>query len=80
MIWNIIDKRNRPYRWLEVNAIIEDVANDNSCKDTDVFEEDNESAPVYDERKNILLHDAISWAEDQSGKVTLYLYGKGDGI
>ena len=80
MIWNIVDKRNRIYRWQEINAVIEDVANDNTCQDTDVFDEENEAAPVYDEKRNISLHQAIEWAEAETGKVTLYLYDQGDGI
>jgi hypothetical protein len=35
MLWNIIDKRTRPYRWREVNAIVEAVEHDNSCADAD---------------------------------------------
>ena len=35
MIWNIIDNRRRPYRWREVNAIVEAVEHDNSCPDAD---------------------------------------------
>ena len=80
MIWNIIDKRSRTYRWREINAVIENVANDNSCQDTDIFDEENEAAPIYDDRSNISLHEAIAWAETQSGKITLYLYDKGEGI
>lgn len=35
MLWNIIDKRARPYRWREVNAIVEAVEYNNSCADAD---------------------------------------------
>lgn len=80
MIWNIIDKRSRPYRWRKINAVIENIEHDNSVQDTDLFEDENTDAPVYDERKNILLHDAVAWAETQAGKVTLYLYDEGAGI
>jgi hypothetical protein len=80
MIWNIIDRRTRKYRWLEINAVIEDVSHDNSCQDTDIFGEHNDEAPVYAEKKDISLHDAVGWAEAEAGKVTLYLYDKGKGI
>lgn len=80
MIWNIIDNRKRKYRWLKINAIIENVEHDNSCEDTDIFDEENDAAPVYDGREGILLHEAIAWAESEVGKVTLYLYDDGDGI
>ncbi len=80
MIWNIVDRRKRNYRWQKINAIIEDVSQDNSCDDADQFEEENSSAPVYDERLGVLLHEAILWAEAEDGKVTLYLYDIGDGV
>jgi hypothetical protein len=35
MIANIIDKRERKYRWKRVQAIIEAVWHDNACKDSD---------------------------------------------
>lgn len=70
MIWNIVDRRYRNYRWAKVNAVIEDVRNDNSCEDTDTFDDENENAPVYDKRSNISLHEAITWAETETGRVT----------
>lgn len=79
MIYNIIDRRKRPYRWREVNAIIEATSHDNSCEDAD-------QQPVavddltYDELEGVSLEAAISWASDQPGAVTLYLYDKGAGI
>ena len=80
MIWNIIDKRTRKYRWLEINAVIEDISHDNSYQDTDIFGEDNNEAPVYAEKRSISLHEAVRWPEAEEGKVTLYLYDKGKGI
>jgi hypothetical protein len=35
MIWNIIDRRKRPYRWRVVTAIIEATWHDDSCPDSD---------------------------------------------
>ncbi|KPA23324.1 hypothetical protein shim_05190 [Shimia sp. SK013] len=80
MIWNIIDKRNRPYRWRTINAIIEDVAHDNGVADAGPLDEANNDAPVYDELRGASLHDAVAWAETHPGKVTLYLYDDGDGF
>ena len=80
MIWNIIDGRKRRYRWRKVNAVIENIEHDNSVEDTDIFDEDNQSAPLYEEKRGVLLHEAIEWAESTPGKVTLYLYNDGDGI
>lgn len=79
MIWNIIDNRKRKYRWLEINAVIENAWHDNSCEDSDQIAESDDGT-MYDQRKNILLHDAILWAEKAPGNVTLYLYDKGQGI
>ncbi|MDB5440873.1 MAG: hypothetical protein JWM33_3300 [Caulobacteraceae bacterium] len=80
MIWNIIDSRTRPYRWASINAIIEATWHDNSVADTDIAP----SAPVenevtYEQREGISLHEAISWANNQSCPVTLYLYDLGRG-
>ncbi|WP_127114395.1 hypothetical protein [Shimia sediminis] len=80
MIWNIVDSRKRKYRWRKINAVIENIEHDNSVNDTDVFDEENPNAPLYDEKKGVLLHEAIVWAESVPGKVTLYLYNDGDGI
>jgi hypothetical protein len=80
MIWNIVDHRKRKFRWREINAVIEDIRNDHNVADTDDFDDENDLAPVYDARRNILLHDAIHWTEKQEGKVTLYLYDQGAGI
>lgn len=79
MIWNIVDNRKRKYRWLEINAVIENTCHDNSCGDSDQAPE-SDAGTLYDQRKNILLHDAIIWAENATGMLTLYLYDKGDGI
>lgn len=80
MIWNVIDNRTRRYRWRKVNAVIENVEHDNSVEDTDIFDEENNLAPVYEDKRGVLLHEAIEWAESAPGKVTLYLYDDGAGI
>ena len=78
MIYNIIDKRTRPYRWREVNAIIEATSHDNACKDADQQQPTDDDL-TYDERENITLAEAIEWANKESSPVTLYLYDKGAG-
>ena len=78
MIYNIIDRRTRPYRWREVNAIIEATSHDNSCEDADqqpVADEDL----TYDELNGVTLEAAVEWANSHPGAVTLYLYDKGAG-
>jgi hypothetical protein len=80
MIWNIIDGRARRYRWAKINAVIEDVAHDNACADSDQAEVEDETSVLFDERRGISLHEAVVWAESQPGRVTLYLYDQGTGI
>ena len=53
--------------------MIENIEHDNSVDDTDIFDEENCDAPMYEEKKGVLLHEAIEWAESAPGKVTLYL-------
>ncbi len=80
MIWNIIDRRTRPYRWARINAIIEATCQDNMCADTDIAPEpDAETHIVYDEREGVSLNEAINWANTQTCQVTLYLYDEGQG-
>jgi len=75
MIWNIIDRRDHPYRWKNINAIIEAVEHDNSCVDAD---QAPEALPMevidYDRREGVSVADAIAWASDQRCAVTLFLY------
>ena len=78
MIWNIIDRRNRPYRWKRVNAIIEAVENDNACEDADQAPYDPDGID-YDQREGISVSEAVTWATEQEGAVTLYIYDEGDG-
>lgn len=80
MIYNVIDHRTRKYRWLKINAVIEDTAHDNGCDDADQLDEIQENAGIIDSRQDIPLHEAIRWAEDTAGKVTLYLYDQGTEI
>jgi hypothetical protein len=78
MICNIIDKRTRPYRWREVNAIIEATSHDNACEDADQQPSTAEDL-TYDQRENVTLAEAIAWATEETCPVTLYLYDKGAG-
>lgn len=78
MICNIIDKRTRPYRWREVNAIIEATSHDNACMDADQQPPTDDDL-TYDQREDVTLAEAIAWANEQPCPVTLYLYDKGAG-
>lgn len=75
MLWNIIDKRTRPYRWSQVNAIVEAVEHDNSCADADQAPESDPSLTVdYDALEAVSVQEAVAWANEQRCPVTLYLY------
>ena len=78
MIWNIIDKRSRPYRWATINAIAEATWHDNSVKDTDVAPASDDDVD-YAQEEGISLAEAILWATELPGAVTLYLYDAGAG-
>ena len=80
MIWNIVDRRKRKYRWKAVSAIIEPVSHDNSCDDADQAAELDEEFFAYDQKAEISLADAVIWAQSLPYAVTLYLYDLGDGI
>jgi hypothetical protein len=79
MIWNVVDRRARPFRWRSVTAIVEPASRDNTCPDAD-------QAPltvddtVYEERAQISVADAVAWAEALPYPATLYLYDLGHGI
>jgi len=81
MLWNIIDNRTRPYRWREVNAIVEAVEHDNSCRDADQAPESDPSLTViYDALEAVSVQEAVAWANAQTCPVTLFLYDLGDGF
>lgn len=77
MIWNIVDKRTRPYRWLRVNTIVEATAHDNTVLDSDVAPKTD--VGLYDQREGISVSDAVVWANSFAGATTLFLYDEGDG-
>jgi hypothetical protein len=79
MIWNIIDNRERRYRWKRINAIIEPTWHCNSCRDSDQAEEDPD-ARVYEQREDISLAEAVKWANGKSYPITLFLYDEGCGF
>jgi hypothetical protein len=63
MLRNVIDKRTRPYRWREVNAIVEAVEHDKSCADADQAPESDPSLTVdYASLEAVSVQKAITWA------------------
>jgi hypothetical protein len=79
MIFNIVDRRKRVFRWREINAIIEATSHDNSCNDSDQMPPSADDL-TYEELKGASLQEAVAWADSQPSAVTLYLYDKGEGI
>ena len=81
MLWNFIDRRTRPYRWLEVNAIVEATRHDNSCLDADQAPESDPKLTVYyDALEAVSVQEAVAWASSQPCPVTLFLYDLGGGF
>jgi len=79
MLWNIVDRRTRQYRWKTVNAIVEAVEHDNSCADADQAPEADAMVCVdYAAREGVSVNEAVRWAMGQPCPVTLFLYDEGD--
>ncbi|RYE92013.1 MAG: hypothetical protein EOO77_47370 [Oxalobacteraceae bacterium] len=78
MICNVVDRRTRPYRWREVNAIIEATSHDNAREDVDQQPPSDDDV-AYDQLENVTVQEAIAWASAEPCAVTLYLYDKGGG-
>ena len=76
MILNVIDLREKPYRWKAIVAVVESAAKNNAAKDADPVEQAVGIEIDYAEREDVSVRDAILWAEGLQGKVTLYLYDK----
>lgn len=80
MIWNIIDRRKHPYRFLRVTAIAEPTWHDNSCKDADQAPKYDNEGIGYIEWPVLSVAEAVAWAGKLRYAVTLYLYDEGEGI
>jgi hypothetical protein len=81
MIWNVVDRRTRPYRWKSVNAIVEAVEHDNSCVDSDQAPDSDVMVVVdYDALEAVSVNEAVQWAMSQPCPVTLFLYDEGGGF
>lgn len=78
MISNVIDNRKRPYRWANVNAIVEPTWHTNGSPDSDQAEVLPEPTP-YQAREGISVTEAIEWAMSQPFAATLWLYDERDG-
>jgi hypothetical protein len=78
MIANIRDHRTRPLRWRSIKAVIESTSHDNNVADSDQADRGPHAHYVQcEDRDGLSLSDAISWANESLGLVTLYLYDAG---
>ena len=74
VIVNVLDLRERPYRWSSVLAVIESAAKNNEAEEADTVADGDGIQIDYAEREGISVRDAFLWAERMDGPVTLYLY------
>ena len=74
MIINVMDLRERPYRWKNICAVVQSASKDNVAEDSDKVTEGLGVEIDYAEREGISVREAVLWAESMSGMVTLYLY------
>lgn len=77
-IINVIDRRERRYRFLKVNAVVEAAWHDNGCADADQIEA--AEGPDYAQVEHIDVESAIKWANGYASPVTLFLYDEDSGI
>lgn len=76
---NVIDRRKRPYRFANVNAVIEPTCHDNSIDGADQAE-GGYAGIGYDEKEHVTVAHACKWAQSFDHAVTLYLYDEDGGI
>ena len=74
MIVNVLDLRERPYRWKSICAVVQSATKDNVAEDADQVREGLGVEIDYAERMGISVREAFQWAEGLGGMVTLYLY------
>lgn len=74
MIVNVMDLRERPYRWKRICAVVQSATKDNVAEDADQVREGLGVEIDYAERMGISVREAFQWAEGLGGMITLYLY------
>ena len=74
MIVNVLDLRERPYRWKNICAVVQSASKDNVAEDSDQVTSELGVEIDYAERVGISVRDAVLWAEGMGGMVTLYIY------
>ena len=74
MIVNVLDLRARPYRWKSVLAVAQSAAKDNVAEDADQVTSELGVEIEYAEKECLSVREAVLWADNLAGMVTLYLY------
>lgn len=79
MLVNVLDLREKPYRWSDVLAVAQNAAEDNVAEDGDKIPDMGDDIQIdYAEREGISVREAILWAERLDGLVTLHIYDRED--
>ena len=74
MIVNVIDLRERLYRWKNICAVVQSASKDNVAEDADQVTSGLGVEIDYAERTDVSVREAVLWAEGLGGMLTLYLY------
>lgn len=74
MIVNVMDLRERPYRWKSVCAVVQSASKDNVAEDADQVTQALGVEIDYAEKMGVTVREAVLWADGLGGMVTLYLY------
>ena len=74
MLVNMIDLREREYRWSRVMAVLESATKNNEAEDADQVKAGLGIEIDYAERTGLSVREAVLWAEKTDGPLTLYLY------
>ena len=76
MLVNVLDLRERPYRWNAVLAVAQNALEDATADDADPVPDMGGVQIDYAERDGISVREAVLWAERLDGLVTLTLYDR----
>ena len=81
MLVNVLDLREKPYRWSDVLAVAQNAAEDNVAEDGDKIPDQEDDVQIdYAEREGVSVREAILWAERLEGLVTLHIYDREDEV
>ena len=74
MLVNVVDLRERQYRWQKIMAVLEAAEKNNEAEDSDSVSAEVGVQIDYAERRGLSVREAMQWAETMQALVTLYLY------